>query len=416
MSKALLLGRVARRGLYLALSATLLVFTQTGIVAAVGPTCPTGMSDIDCAALKGGWVDWVPFTGTPCTSDSNSSGTTTLQGTDNIQKAFNYFVSKGLSAAQSAGIVGNLMQESGVNPNAVQPNGVGHGIAQWSAGDRWDGNQTDSVKSFAATKGGNMLDLAIQLDFMWYEMSQVSPWNQSLPALRATSTPQDAAIAFEKTYERSADQPGSPGWQNRIKFANQVMTQYGGGTTPSGSTSCAVQCTSGTSTATSDLSSTRQNAVCIAKQELAAWTPPPPTPRMGFLKYSDGSVNDLWCADFVSWVYKQAGYPFTGGLSGGWRLAAVQAVKDLPNSDHNWHWHAASGYTPKPGDLAIHQNPSTGYSHVNMVIEVTGTTITLIGGDQGPGPYGGPNSASLVSQAVMHGSTDDSTVGYTTPD
>ena len=38
----------------------------------------------------------------------------------NDQAAFDFFVGKGLSDFQAAGIVGNLDQESGVNPNAVQ--------------------------------------------------------------------------------------------------------------------------------------------------------------------------------------------------------------------------------------------------------------------------------------------------------
>ena len=52
--------------------------------------------------------------------------------------ACNYFVGKGLTNFQSAGIVGNLDQESGVNPSSVQAGGPGRGIAQWSVGGRWD--------------------------------------------------------------------------------------------------------------------------------------------------------------------------------------------------------------------------------------------------------------------------------------
>src|SRR4051812_1918394 len=49
----------------------------------------------------------------------------------NDEIAFDYFVSKGLTERQSAGIVGNLVQESGspINPYADQPGGPGMGIA-----------------------------------------------------------------------------------------------------------------------------------------------------------------------------------------------------------------------------------------------------------------------------------------------
>ena len=55
---------------------------------------------------------------------------------DNNQTAFDFFVGHGLTKEQSAGIVGNLMAESGdpINPRAVQPGGPGRGIAQWSVG------------------------------------------------------------------------------------------------------------------------------------------------------------------------------------------------------------------------------------------------------------------------------------------
>src|SRR6185312_1208901 len=52
----------------------------------------------------------------------------------NDQTSFNYFVGKGLTAVQAAGIVGNLDQESGGSPTAVQSGGPGRGVAQWSAG------------------------------------------------------------------------------------------------------------------------------------------------------------------------------------------------------------------------------------------------------------------------------------------
>src|SRR5262245_59249479 len=59
--------------------------------------------------------------------------------------AFTFFVSKGLTPIQAAGIVGNLDQESGVDPNSVQyGGGPGRGIAQWSVGGRWDTSTNDN--------------------------------------------------------------------------------------------------------------------------------------------------------------------------------------------------------------------------------------------------------------------------------
>src|SRR5882724_9083599 len=55
------------------------------------------------------------------------------QGMGYEQTAFNFFAAKGLTELQSAGVVGNLIQESSMNPGAVEfGGGPGRGIAQWS--------------------------------------------------------------------------------------------------------------------------------------------------------------------------------------------------------------------------------------------------------------------------------------------
>src|SRR5277367_4611477 len=74
----------------------------------------------------------------------------------NEHTAFNYFVSKGLSKIQSAGVIGNLMQESNVIPTAVEyGGGPGRGIAQWSVGGRWDTGHDDNVTWYASDHGEN---------------------------------------------------------------------------------------------------------------------------------------------------------------------------------------------------------------------------------------------------------------------
>ena len=62
--------------------------------------------------------------------DDGATGTVVEELNANSRVAFDYFLGKGLTAVQAAGIVGNLMQESNVDPTAVQPGGPGRGIAQ----------------------------------------------------------------------------------------------------------------------------------------------------------------------------------------------------------------------------------------------------------------------------------------------
>lgn len=169
----------------------------------------------------------------------------TLQGKDNIQKAFNYFIGKGLTPAQSAGIVGNLRQESGVNPashnTAAKPSGVspgsiipgetwhGGGIAQWEGG-RWTG--ANGLLNFIAGKGNfsgkpqgdgtKWKVLGYQLNYMWWELTHTE--SAALDALKKTTTVEDATVTFELKYERAGD----PRMANRIKYAKEVLDAFGG--------------------------------------------------------------------------------------------------------------------------------------------------------------------------------------------
>lgn len=158
----------------------------------------------------------------------------------------------------------------------------------------------------------------------------------------------------------------------------------------------------------STLSQVRQNVVCLAQQELQLWQSGQLKPGKDFFKYSQ-DTNELWCADFVSWIYNQAQYPV--GTAQNWRVAAVVGIQAIGQKNDKFKYHEAVGFTPKPGDIAVHLESKT--SHVNIVTKVEGSTITLIGGDQGQGPF--PNG-SIVSQGDITSPTANSIVGYVTPD
>lgn len=55
----------------------------------------------------------------------------------NVRTAFDFFMSRAYSQAQTAGIIGNLLGESNLNPNGPNGDGgVARDIAQWHP-DRW---------------------------------------------------------------------------------------------------------------------------------------------------------------------------------------------------------------------------------------------------------------------------------------
>ncbi len=139
----------------------------------------------------------------------------------NDQTAYDYFVGKGLTNFQAAGIVGNLDQESGVDPSAVQSGGPGRGIAQWSVGGRWDTDANDNATWYAAQQGQSVWSLQLQLDFIWFELTNVSYYG--LATLKATTNVTDATVAFETDFEGC----GTCNQSQRIAYAQSVLSAYG---------------------------------------------------------------------------------------------------------------------------------------------------------------------------------------------
>ena len=156
--------------------------------------------------------------------DQETIGTTSSAITfPNDQPAFAYFVGKGLTPFQAAGIVGNLDQESGVDPTAVQGGGPGRGIAQWSVGGRWDTDTNDNATAYASMEGQPLLSLQLQLDFIWYELTTFSEYG--LTDLQQTTNVTDATIAFETDFEGC----GTCDQATRIAYAQNVLNVFGPG-------------------------------------------------------------------------------------------------------------------------------------------------------------------------------------------
>jgi hypothetical protein len=118
--------------------------------------------------------------------------------------------------------------------------------------------------------------------------------------------------------------------------------------------------------------------VAIAARLAAAGiaeSPPGSNSGPGIDVFTEGNA-EAWCADFVSWVLRAAGMPFTGGMSAGWRLAwtgdvrswfvARAAFRDRLEAD------------PQPGDVVwfVH-------GHVGIVEAVQGDTLVTIEGNSG---------------------------------
>jgi hypothetical protein len=170
---------------------------------------------------------------TGCGGQIGDDGMSEAALSNSEQSAFNFFVSKGLTKIQSAGVIGNLMQESSVNPAAVEyGGGPGRGIAQWSVGGRWDTSRNDNVTAYASARGENRWALGTQLNFTWYELENFSGYG--LSELRAAGTVTAATIAFQDRFEGC----GTCDQSQRIKYAEQALSAYGGGSGGGGGAGC----------------------------------------------------------------------------------------------------------------------------------------------------------------------------------
>ena len=148
-----------------------------------------------------------------------------LVGTERVEQAFNFFTSRGFTAKQSAGIVGNLIVESG-SPDLPEhgPRGDGGqaaGIAQWHPGRR---------KIFERVYGKPWWQSTFtdQLNFIVWELNNRDSESGSLnkkagELLKKTNSVNMAATIFDEKYERSSGEAR----QKRINYANNVYNEYG---------------------------------------------------------------------------------------------------------------------------------------------------------------------------------------------
>ena len=129
----------------------------------------------------------------------------------------------------------------------------------------------------------------------------------------------------------------------------------------------------------SSLSPVQQRIVRISREEYAK---KPVSYDDNVLKYSNG-IAEPWCADYLSWVMREAGVPFANPNSGGWRIPGVLTLREYYKSTGRYR--DAQQYKPQVGDAAIFVNTTsfnTSRQHTSIVLKVEGDQITTIGGNE----------------------------------
>ncbi|QLY32753.1 CHAP domain-containing protein [Nocardia huaxiensis] len=97
-------------------------------------------------------------------------------------------------------------------------------------------------------------------------------------------------------------------------------------------------------------------------------------------KYSEG-IDEPWCADFVSWVMREAGQPLANPNSGSWRIPGVYTLEEFYREQNRFAG-MDSGYVPRVGDVIMYADSSPFNQHTNIIVAVDGRSVTTVGGNE----------------------------------
>jgi hypothetical protein len=134
-----------------------------------------------------------------------------------VRRAVSVLTGLGWSVPQAIGIAANIKAESSFRPDATGDGGQAYGLCQWHA----DRQARFSAKFAATIRGATFRE---QLLFIDFELRTAGPGGEkgAGDALLAATTPQAAAEAVCRRYERPADLEGES--SKRAGFAGQFAT------------------------------------------------------------------------------------------------------------------------------------------------------------------------------------------------
>jgi hypothetical protein len=143
------------------------------------------------ADVKGGSAEVPDF------KDLSGNAKSGVGATGSAKEAVEFFKSKGWTAEQAVGIVGNLQAESGASLriDALGDGGKAYGIAQW---------HPDRQAKFAKVAGKDIRESSFQeqLAFVHWELNNTE--SKAGGIIKKAKTAEEAAWLFDEYYERSS--------------------------------------------------------------------------------------------------------------------------------------------------------------------------------------------------------------------
>ena len=137
---------------------------------------------------------------------------------ENAKSIYGNLTGRGVPSHVAAGLVGNIMQESGanINPLAVGDNGNAFGMAQWN------GPRRRALVDWARTSGKDPRSIEAQTDFLMHEFATTE--KGAMESVFNSPDVDSATLAASNKFWR----PGDPRNENRLRYARDVYAELGG--------------------------------------------------------------------------------------------------------------------------------------------------------------------------------------------
>lgn len=134
---------------------------------------------------------------------------------------YNRLRQHGLTDAQSAGLVGNIAQESQFDVKALSDDGYNtKGLVQW------DAHRHGNLEKFARATGGDINDWRTQTDFIVHELTRGEEGNAWSMLQDPDLTPEESAHIVREFYERPDPEVANDAYRQQV--AREVYDNNGG--------------------------------------------------------------------------------------------------------------------------------------------------------------------------------------------
>lgn len=143
---------------------------------------------------------------------------------DAEKRFFQNLLNLGYSPASAAGNMGNVMAESGFNPNAFNSEGGGKGA--WG-GYQWRADRQDFAKQYMKDQGLDPGDIwSHGLTAHHEAMTNPAAAGIDIKKFMGLDDPSEAAVMWRRDFERPGADPR--GYERAIRYAQEVYNKYSG--------------------------------------------------------------------------------------------------------------------------------------------------------------------------------------------